>query len=181
MLEIRKSVFYFKICFYLLLNLSLHFPTKRRSRKCVKRFIVNEYNCLNIIPSIMSQKWLYHIWREDWTAYCGHNKSFNMVNGSLIMKEVGYEYLTLQNSIDFTRKKHNRKIVLWKYWKTLKSLFYDSCEWIRYHFVELILEIPKLDEEAFTNMIRYADWIILNIKCNFRLFPAIFVKWNSSK
>ncbi len=81
-----------------------------------------------------------------------------MVNGlQLIMKEVGYTNFTLiQNSLDFKYKNTIEKLYYESIGKHLNPYFTTAANEYDTTLLNSILEIPKLDQEAFTNMIRYA-------------------------
>jgi hypothetical protein len=73
----------------------------------------------------------------------------------LIMKSGVYELHFSQKTVDFEYKKYRSKNCIMKHWQTSKTLFHNSAEYDT-TLLNSILEIPKLDNEAFTNMIRYA-------------------------
>jgi hypothetical protein len=73
------------------------------------------------------------------------------------MKEVGYTNFTLiQNSLDFVYKNTIEKLYYESIGKHLNPYFTAAANEYDTTLLNSILEIPKLDQEAFTNMIRYA-------------------------
>ena len=124
------------------------------------RFIVNEETVLNIIPVDYVAKVIVNTFeREDIEQLnIVNDKSFNIVNGlQLIMKEVGYTNFTLiQNPLDFKYKNTIEKLYYESIGKHLNPYFTTAANEYDTTLLNSILEIPKLDQEAFTNMIRYA-------------------------
>jgi hypothetical protein len=124
------------------------------------RFIVNEDTVLNIIPVDYVAKVILNTFERDDIEQLNivHNKSFNMINGlRLIMMEVGYSNFTLiQNSLDFKYKNTIEKLYYESIGKHLSPYFTTAANEYDTTLLSSILEIPQLDQEAFTNMIRYA-------------------------
>ena len=87
-----------------------------------------------------------------------HNKSFNMANGlKLIMKEVGYSnYTLIENIKDFTYQNTIEKLYYESIGKHLSPYFTTAANEYDTEMLNQILAIPSLDDDAFTNMIRYA-------------------------
>ncbi len=81
-----------------------------------------------------------------------------MIKGlQLIMKEVGYTNFTLiQNQLNFKYKNVIEKLYYESIGKHLSPYFTTAANEYDTTLLSSILEIPKLDHEAFTNMIRYA-------------------------
>lgn len=73
------------------------------------------------------------------------------------MQEVGYTNFSLiQNTLDFNYKTSIEKLYYESIGKHLKPYFTTNPNEYDTTLLNSILEIPKLDTEAFTNMIRYA-------------------------
>jgi hypothetical protein len=73
------------------------------------------------------------------------------------MKEVGYTNFTLvKNTIDFEYKNNIEKLYYESIGKHLKPYFITSPNEYDTDLLNSILEIPQIDNDAFTNMIRYA-------------------------
>ncbi len=145
--------------FYLLAKF-FHFTSQRKGDQENVRFIVNQDTVLNIIPVDYVAKVIVNTFERDDIEQLNivHNKSFNMVKGlQLIMKEVGYTNFTLiQNSIDFTYKNAIEKLYYESIGKHLNPYFTTAANEYDTTLLNSILEIPILDDETFTEMIRYA-------------------------
>jgi hypothetical protein len=73
------------------------------------------------------------------------------------MKEMEYTNFTLiHNSLDFKYKNTIEKLYYESIGKHLKPYFITDANEYDTTLLNSILEIPKLDQEAFTNMIRHA-------------------------
>jgi hypothetical protein len=73
------------------------------------------------------------------------------------MKEVGYTNFTLvKNSLDFKYKNTIEKLYYESIGKHLKPYFITYPNEYDTTLLNSILEIPKLDSDAFSKMIRYA-------------------------
>jgi hypothetical protein len=101
------------------------------------------------------------------------------------MKEVGYTNFTLiQNQLNFKYRN-----VIENYYesigKHLSPYFTTLCQQIWHHFIELHSGNTKLDQEAFTNMIRYAklnNFKDINVWLNyFPLYVANEIHWAQIK
>ena len=81
-----------------------------------------------------------------------------MANGlKLIMKEVGYSNYTLKENIkDFTYQNTIEKLYYESIGKHLSPYFTTAANEYDSKMLNQILAIPSLDDDAFTNMIRYA-------------------------
>jgi nucleoside-diphosphate-sugar epimerase len=145
--------------FYLLAKF-FHFTSQRKGEQENVRFIVNEDTVLNIIPVDYVAKVIVNSIERDDIEQLNivHNKSFNMVYGlQLIMKEVGYSNFTLiQNPLDFKYKNTIEKLYYESIGKHLNPYFITTANEYDTTLLNSILEIPALDQKAFTNMIRYA-------------------------
>ena len=145
--------------FYLLAKF-FHFTSQRKGEQENVRFIINEETVLNIIPVDYVAKVIINTFeREDIEQLnIVNTKSFNMVKGlQLIMKEVGYTNFTLiQNPLDFKYKNTIEKLYYESIGKHLNPYFTTAANEYDTTLLNSILEIPKLDHQAFTNMIRYA-------------------------
>jgi hypothetical protein len=86
-----------------------------------------------------------------------NDESINFSKGlQLIMKEVGYTNFTLVKKHGFWIKNTIEKLYYESIGKHLKPYFITQPNEYDTTLLNSILEIPKLDNEAFTNMIRYA-------------------------
>lgn len=145
--------------FYLLAKF-FHFTAQKKSNQENVRFMINEQTGLNIIPVDYVAKVIVNtIEREDITQLnIVHNTSFNIVKGlQLIMKEVGYSNFSLiQNTLDFDYKNTIEKLYYESIGKHLKPYLTTEANEYDTTLLNSILEIPTLDAESFTNMIRYA-------------------------
>ncbi|WP_426091269.1 SDR family oxidoreductase [Flavobacterium sp. DSR3-2] len=160
MLGTENPYFISKYMVFYLLAKFFHFTSQRKGDQENVRFIVNEDTVLNIIPVDYVAKVIINIFERDDIEQLNivHYKSFNMVNGlKLIMKEVGYTNFTLiQNSLDFKYKNSIEKLYYESIGKHLNPYFTTAANEYDTTLLNSILEIPKLDQEAFTSMIRYA-------------------------
>ena len=160
MLGTENPYFISKYMVFYLLAKFFHFTSQRKGAQENVRFIVNEDTVLNIIPVDYVAKVIVNTFQRDDIEQLNivHNKSFNMADGlQLIMKEVGYTNFTLiQNSLDFAYKNTIEKLYYESIGKHLNPYFTTAANEYDTTLLNSILEIPKLDQEAFTNMIRYA-------------------------
>ncbi|HEU4791076.1 MAG TPA: SDR family oxidoreductase [Flavobacterium sp.] len=145
--------------FYLLAKF-FHFTSQRKGEQENVRFIINEETGLNIIPVDYVARVIVNTFERDDIEQLNivNDKSFNIVKGlQLIMKEVGYTNFTLiKNPLDFKYKNTIEKLYYESIGKHLKPYFITNPNEYDTALLNSILEIPKLDNEAFTNMIRYA-------------------------
>lgn len=145
--------------FYLLAKF-FHFTAQRKSDQENVRFIINENTGLNIIPVDYVAKVIVNTFQRDDIQQLNivNDKSFNIVKGlQLIMKEVGYTNFSLiPTTLDFNYKNTIEKLYYESIGKHLKPYLTTDANEYDTTLLNSILEIPKLDQEAFTNMIRYA-------------------------
>lgn len=160
MLGTENQYFIPKYMVFYLLAKFFHFTSQRKGEQENVRFIINEETVLNIIPVDYVAKVIINTFeREDIEQLnIVNTKSFNMVKGlQLIMKEVGYTNFTLiQNPLDFKYKNTIEKLYYESIGKHLNPYFTTAANEYDTTLLNSILEIPKLDHQAFTNMIRYA-------------------------
>ena len=145
--------------FYLIAKF-FHFTAQRKDQQENVRFAISEETGLNIIPVDYVAKVIVNTFeREDIQQLnIVHNESFNLVKGlQLIMKEVGYSnFSVIQNTLDFDYKNTIEKLYYESIGKHLKPYLTSAANEYDTTLLNSILEIPKLDAESFTNMIRYA-------------------------
>jgi thioester reductase-like protein len=160
MLGVENQYFIPKYMVFYLLAKFFHFTSQRKGEQENVRFIVNQDTVLNIIPVDYVAKVIVNTFEKDDVEQLNivHHKSFNMVDGlQLIMKEVGYTNFTLiQNPLDFKYKNAIEKLYYESIGKHLSPYFNTSANEYDTTLLNSILEIPTLDQDAFTNMIRYA-------------------------
>jgi len=160
MLGNENNYFISKYMVFYLLAKFFHFTAQRKGEQENVRFIINEETGLNIIPVDYVAKVIVSTFQRDDIEQLNivNDKSFNIVKGlQLIMKEVGYTNFSLmQNTIDFKYKNTIEKLYYESIGKHLKPYFTTDANEYDTTLLNSILEIPKLDQEAFTNMIRYA-------------------------
>ncbi|TRW99077.1 SDR family oxidoreductase [Flavobacterium gawalongense] len=160
MLGKESNYFISKYMVFYLLAKFFHFTAQRKNEQENVRFIINEKTGLNIIPVDYVAKVIVNTFeREDIQQLnIVNDKSFNIVKGlQLIMKEVGYTNFTLiQSSLDFKYKNTIEKLYYESIGKHLKPYLVTEANEYDTTLLNSILEIPKLDQVAFTNMIRYA-------------------------
>lgn len=160
MLGKENNYFIPKYMVFYLLAKFFHFTSQRKGKQENVRFIINEETGLNIIPVDYVAKVIVNTFERDDIEQLNivNDKSFNIVKGlQLIMKEVGYTNFTLiQNTLDFKYKNTIEKLYYESIGKHLKPYFITNANEYDTTLLNSILEIPKLDHEAFTNMIRYA-------------------------
>lgn len=160
MLGTENNYFISKYMVFYLLAKFFHFTAQRNNEQENVRFIINKETGLNIIPVDYVAKVIVNTFQRNDIQQLNivNNKSFNIVKGlQLIMKEVGYSNFTLiQNTLDFKYKNTIEKLYYESIGKHLKPYFTTAANEYDTTLLNSILEIPKLDQEAFTNMIRYA-------------------------
>ena len=160
MLGNENNYFISKYMVFYLLAKFFHLSAQRKEKQENVRFIVNESTGLNIIPVDYVAKVIVHTFQREDIQQLNivHNKSFNIIKGlQLIMKEVGYTNFDLiQNPLDFNYKTAIEKLYYESIGKHLKPYFTTDPNEYDTTLLNSILEIPKLDAEIFTNMIRYA-------------------------
>ncbi len=145
--------------FYLMAKF-FHFTAQRKDQQENVRFSISEETGLNIIPVDYVSKVIVSTFRRTDIVQLNivHNKSFNLVKGlQLIMKEVGYSnFSIIPNGLDFDYKNTIEKLYYESIGKHLKPYLTSAANEYDTTLLNSILEIPKLDAESFTNMIRYA-------------------------
>ena len=160
MLGTESPYFIPKYMVFYLLAKFFHFTSQRKGEQENVRFIINEETGLNIIPVDYAARVIVNTFERDDIEQLNivNDKSFNIVKGlQLIMKEVGYTNFTLiKNPLDFKYKNTIEKLYYESIGKHLKPYFITNPNEYDTTLLNSILEIPKLDNEAFTNMIRYA-------------------------
>lgn len=160
MLGTESRYFIPKYMVFYLLAKFFHFTSQRKGEQENVRFIINEETGLNIIPVDYVARVIVNTFERDDIEQLNivNDKSFNIVKGlQLIMKEVGYTNFTLiKNPLDFKYKNTIEKLYYESIGKHLKPYFITNPNEYDTTLLNSILEIPKLDNEAFTNMIRYA-------------------------
>lgn len=160
MLGKENNYFIPKYMVFYLLAKFFYFTSKRKGKQEPVRFIINTDTGLNIIPVDYVAKVIANTFERDDIEQLNivNYSSFNMVEGlQLIMKEVGYTNFTLiPNNFDFQYKNTIEKLYYESIGKHLKPYFIADANEYDTTVLNSILEIPKLDNEAFSNMIRYA-------------------------
>jgi nucleoside-diphosphate-sugar epimerase len=145
--------------FYLMAKF-FHFTAQRKDQQQNVRFAISENTGLNIIPVDYVSKVIVSTFERNDIVQLNivHNQSFNLVKGlQLIMKEVGYSnFSIIPNSLDFNYKNTIEKLYYESIGKHLKPYLTASANEYDTTLLNSILEIPKLDAESFTDMIRYA-------------------------
>jgi nucleoside-diphosphate-sugar epimerase len=160
MLGTESPFFIQKYMVFYLLAKFFHFTSQRKGEQENVRFIINEETGLNIIPVDYVAKVIVNTFERDDIEQLNivNDKSFNIVKGlQLIMKEVGYTNFTLiKNPLEFKYKNTIEKLYYESIGKHLKPYFITNPNEYDTTLLNSILEIPKLDNEAFSKMIRYA-------------------------
>lgn len=160
MLGTENNYFITKYMVFYLLAKFFHFTAKRKSNQENVRIIVNTETSLNIIPVDYVAKVVVNTFENDTIEQLNivHHSSFNMKEGlTIIMNEVGYTNFTfISDEEDFQYKNTIEKMYYESIGKHLKPYFITDANEYDTTVLNSILEIPKLDNEAFTNMIRYA-------------------------
>jgi nucleoside-diphosphate-sugar epimerase len=160
MLGKENNYFISKYMVFYLLAKFFHFTAQRRNKQDNVRFIINEQTGLNIIPVDYVAKVIVSVFQQDAIQQLNivNNKSLNLVKGlELIMKEVGYtNYTLIKNTPDFEYKNTIEKLYYESIGKHLQPYFITHPNEYNTTLLNSILQIPKVDTEAFTNMILYA-------------------------
>ena len=160
MLGVENRYFISKYMVFYLMAKFFHFTAQRKVAQENVRFTISENTGLNIIPvDYVSKVIVATFQRTDITQLnIVHNESFNLVKGlQLIMKEVGYtNFSILPNALDFDYKNTIEKLYYESIGKHLKPYLTSAANEYDTTLLNSILEIPKLDAESFTDMIRYA-------------------------
>lgn len=160
MLGTEHQYFISKYMVFYLLAKFFHFTAQKKDAQENVRFVINENSGLNIIPvDYVAKVIVQTIQRNDITQLnIVHNKSFNLVKGlQLIMQEVGYSNFSLLPSFkEIDYKNTIEKLYYESIGKHLKPYLVSEANEYDTTLLNSIVEIPKLDAESFTNMIRYA-------------------------
>jgi nucleoside-diphosphate-sugar epimerase len=160
MLGTENNYFIPKYMVFYLLAKFFYLSAKRNGKQENVRIIVNDDTSLNIIPVDYVAKVVVKTFENDGIEQLNivHQKSFNMKEGlTIIMTEVGYTNFTfVPNDLDFEYKNSIEKMYYESIGKHLKPYFITEANEYDTTILNSILEIPKLDNEAFSNMIRYA-------------------------
>lgn len=160
MLGTENNYFIPKYMVFYLLAKFFHFTAQRKGPQENVRFMVNKETSLNIIPVDYVAKVVVDTFTKNDIEQLNivHHSSFKMIKGlELIMKEVGYSNFTfVTNDLDFEYKNSIEKMYYESIGKHLKPYFITEANEYDTSLLNSILEIPKLDNEDFTNLIRYA-------------------------
>ena len=160
MLGTENRYFIPKYMVFYLMAKFFHFTAQRKNQQQNVRFAISENTGLNIIPVDYVSKVIVSTFERTDIVQLNivHNQSFNLVKGlQLIMKEVGYSnFSIISNSLDFDYKNTIEKLYYESIGKHLKPYLTSAASEYDTTLLNSILEIPKLDSESFTNMIRYA-------------------------
>ena len=160
MLGTENRYFIPKYMVFYLMAKFFHFTAQRKDQQQNVRFAISENTGLNIIPVDYVSKVIVSTFERTDIVQLNivHNQSFNLVKGlQLIMKEVGYSnFSIISNSLDFDYKNTIEKLYYESIGKHLKPYLTSAASEYDTTLLNSILEIPKLDSESFTNMIRYA-------------------------
>lgn len=160
MLGTENNFFIPKYMVFYLFAKFFHFTAKRKGKQENVRIIVNTETSLNIIPVDYVAKVVVNTFQKEDVEQLNivHHTSFNMINGlKLIMNEVGYTNFTfIANDLDFEYKNSVEKMYYESIGKHLKPYFITDANEYDTTLLNSILKIPKLDNEDFTNLIRYA-------------------------
>ena len=160
MLGTENRYFIPKYMVFYLMAKFFHFTAQRKDQQQNVRFAISENTGLNIIPVDYVSKVIVSTFERTDIVQLNivHNQSFNLVKGlQLIMKEVGYSnFSIIPNSLDFDYKNTIEKLYYESIGKHLKPYLTSAASEYDTTLLNSILEIPKLDSESFTNMIRYA-------------------------
>lgn len=160
MLGTENNYFIPKYMVFYLLAKFFHFTAQRKGQQENVRFIVNKETSLNIIPVDYVAKVIVDTFSKNDIEQLNivHHSSFKMIKGlELIMKEVGYSNFTfVTNDMDFEYKNSIEKMYYESIGKHLKPYFITEANEYDTSLLNSILEIPKLDNEDFTNLIRSA-------------------------
>lgn len=160
MLGIENRYFIPKYMVFYLLAKFFYISSLRKVEQENVRFIVNDDTVLNVIPVDYVAKVIVNVFKRNDIEQLNivHEKSYNMSNGlKIILKEVGYTNFTLiQNPLEFKYKNNIEKLYYESIGKHLNPYFTSEANEYDTTLLRSILEIPRLDQEEFTNMIRHA-------------------------
>ena len=170
MLGTESNYFISKFMVFYLLAKFFHFIVQRKNEQQNVRFVINKATGLNIIPVDYVAKVIVNVFQRDDIQQLNivNNKSFNIVKGlELILEEVGYNNFSfVPFAIDFKYKNSIEKMYYESIGKHLEPYLTTAANEYDTTLLNSILEIPEIDQEAFTNMIRYAklhDFKDLNV------------------
>jgi nucleoside-diphosphate-sugar epimerase len=160
MLGNENKYFISKYMVFYLLAKFFHFAGKRKTEHENVRFMINEKTGLNIIPVDYVAKVIVSVFKRDdiqQLNIVSHN-SLNLVKGlELIMNEVGYtNYTIVKNTPHFEYQNTTEKLYYESIGKHLKPYLVSSAKQYNTTLLNSILEIPILDDETFTQLIRHA-------------------------
>ena len=145
--------------FYLLAKF-FYLTSHRKGVKENVRFVVNKDTVLNIIPVDYVAKVIVKTFERSDIEQLNivHNKSFNMMHGlDVIMKEVGYtNFTSITNPLNFTYLNTIEKLYYESIGKHLNPYFTSRANEYDTTLLQTILEIPILDDQVLTDMIRFA-------------------------
>jgi nucleoside-diphosphate-sugar epimerase len=160
MLGNENKYFISKYMVFYLLAKFFHFAAQRKTEQENVRFMINEKTGLNIIPVDYVAKVIVSVFRRDDIQQLNivSHKSLNLVKGlELIMKEVRYtNYTIIKNTPHFEYQNTTEKLYYESIGKHLKPYLVSSAKQFNTTLLNSILEIPILDDETFTQLIRYA-------------------------
>lgn len=160
MLGTENNYFIPKYMVFYLVAKFFYLSAKRKGKQENVRIIVNTETSLNIIPVDYVAKVVVNTFENDALEQLNivHHTSFNMKEGlTIIMNEVGYTNFTfVSNEVDFQYNNAIEKMYYESIGKHLKPYFISDANEYDTTLLNSIFEIPTLDNEAFTNMIRYA-------------------------
>nr|WP_315206985.1 SDR family oxidoreductase [uncultured Flavobacterium sp.] len=160
MLGTENNYFISKYMVFYLLAKFFHFAAQRKTEQENVRFMINEKTGLNIIPVDYVAKVIVSVFRRDDIQQLNivSHKSLNLMKGlELIMKEVGYNnYTIIKNTPHFEYQNTTEKLYYESIGKHLKPYLVSSDKQFNTTLLNSILEIPTLDDETFTQLIRYA-------------------------
>ena len=160
MLSDENKYFISKYMVFYLLAKFFYFAAQRKTKQENIRFTINEKTGLNIIPVDYVAKVIVSVFRRDDIQQLNivSHKSLNLVKGlELIMKEVGYNnYTIIEDTPDFEYQNTTEKLYYESIGKHLKPYLVSSAKQYNTTLLNSILEIPVLDDETFTQLIRYA-------------------------
>lgn len=160
MLGCENRYFISKYMVFYLLAKFFYFAAQRKTKQENVRFTINKKTGLNIIPVDYVAKVIVSVFRREdiqQLNIVSHN-SLNLVKGlELIMAEVGYSnYTIVDNTPHFEYQNITEKLYYESIGKHLKPYLVSSDKEYDTVLLNSILEIPILDDETFTQMIRYA-------------------------
>lgn len=160
MLGNENNYFIPKYMVFYLLAKFFHFTAQRKNEQEKVRFMINKATGLNIIPVDYVAKIIVATFQREDILQLNivNDKSFNIEKGlQLIMKEVGYSHFEfIENTPDFKYNNTIEKLYYESIGKHLKPYLTTEANEYDTTLLNSILEIPKLNSEAFTNMIRHA-------------------------